>query len=143
MKLFTEFYADYLLHKMTPGDVIKAKPYLKDVWYDEPTGQFGRPASYHHQVQQLDVPGAWQKINYPALIICGEYDWIMSIQEHEYIEHIVNATHSGNGELKIISQMDHHFSNYKNRQEAFEGAYINYSTEAFTLIFNWINKNLN
>lgn len=140
MKLFAEFYGDYLLHNKTPRDVISAKPHLKDLWYDGPESQFGRPSVYHHQVQQLNVPAAWQKINFPVLVIYGEYDWIMSRQEHEYIAHVVNSSHPGSAELKIIPQMDHHFSIYKTPKEAFEGNYINYSQDVFPSIQNWIKS---
>jgi pimeloyl-ACP methyl ester carboxylesterase len=140
MQLFPEFYTDYLIKKQTPGEVIKQKPYMAKVWYDEPTSQFGRPARYHHQVQQLDVAGAWQKLKSPVLVIYGQYDWIMSRQEHEYIVHLVNGIRPGTASLQVIPNMDHHFSIYKTPQEAFDGSYINYSKEVFPMIMNWIRS---
>lgn len=142
MKLFAEFYNDYLLSGKTPAEVTMAKPHLKDIWYDKPASQFGRPSAYHHQVQQLNVPAAWEQIDAPVLVLYGEYDWIMSRQEHEYITQIVNSNHPGTAELKIITKMDHHFSIYKTPKEAFEGNYINYSTDVFPMIQNWIKSKL-
>lgn len=138
MNLFSEFYSDYLIKKQTPGEVIKQKPHLAEIWYDEPTSQFGRPAKYHHQVQHLDVAGAWQKLSSPVLVIYGQYDWIMSRQEHEYIVHLVNGLRPGTATLQVIPNMDHHFSVYKTTQEAFEGSYVNYSKDVFPMIMNWI-----
>lgn len=143
MNYFAEFYTDYLIQRRMPKEITDSKSYLKDIWYDEPTAQFGRPAAYHQQVQQLDVPGAWQKISCPVMSIYGEYDWIMSKQENEYIAYVVNAIHPGKAEFHVIPKKDHHFSIYKTPQEAFEGAYVNYSKDVFPLIMNWVSKGLN
>lgn len=140
MKLYAEFYFDYLIGKMTPKQVMEKKPHLKDIWYDQPESQFGRPSVYHHQVQDLDVPAAWQKMKCPVLVIYGELDWIMSKQEHEYIVNVVNSMHPGNAELKIIKGMDHHFSVYSTLRESFDASTINYSEEVFPAIAQWIGK---
>lgn len=140
MTLFAEFYTNYLIHQNTPGEIVTKEPHLKEIWYDEPSSQFGRPSAYHQQVQQLDVSGAWEKINFPVLVLYGEYDWIMSRYEHDYIVHVVNETHPGNATLQVIPQMDHHFSVYKSPQEAFESSYINYSKEALPIVMNWIKS---
>lgn len=142
MKLFSEFYTDYLIAKRTPKQIIESKPYLKEVWYDEPESQFGRPSAYHHQVQELNVPGAWQRINYPALVIYGELDWIMSKQEHDYIVNVVNTTHPGHAELRIIKGMDHHFSIYNSLNESFEASSVNYAKDVFPFIKQWIDQRL-
>lgn len=142
MKLFSEFYADYLLRGKTPGEVLEAKPHLAGIWYDKPGSQFGRPSAYHHQVQDLDVPAAWEKTDCPVLVIYGEYDWIMSRQEHEYIAHVVNSRRPGLAELKIIPGMDHHFSVYKTPREAFDGNYVNYSTDVFAVIQRWVEATM-
>src|SRR5688500_8138792 len=83
MRKYIDFYNDYLHYKMTPKEIIEQKPYLKGTWYDGDAHQYGRPAVYYQQVQEKNVAAAWEKIKSPTLVIYGEYDWIMSIEDHE------------------------------------------------------------
>lgn len=138
MTLFSEFYVDYLIKKATPKTIIESKPHLKSIWYDGPTSQFGRPSQYHQQLQNLDVAGAMSKLSCPALVVFGEFDWIMSRPDHEYITHVINKSHPGRAELIVIPGMDHHFSVYKTREEAFEGSTVNYAQQAFSAIHKWM-----
>ena len=53
----------------TPVMAIKAHPEWKDLWYDEPTRQYGRAMRYYQQLQALDVEGAWREVAVPTLVI--------------------------------------------------------------------------
>ncbi|MGH9754756.1 MAG: alpha/beta fold hydrolase [Blastocatellia bacterium] len=122
MKGYAEFYTDYLVRKMTPREVLRAKPHLATLWYDMPEHQYGRPASFYHQLQDLNLASAWEKVDAPVLILYGEYDWIMSRADHELIAEIVNSKHPGRATFVELPKTDHLFMTYDNIGAAFEGA---------------------
>jgi pimeloyl-ACP methyl ester carboxylesterase len=120
VKPLSEFHAAYLLERRTPAEVIRLKPALKSVWYDEPTHQYGRPAAYYHQLQALDLGAAWSKVAVPALIVWGEYDWIMSREDQTLIVDAINANAPGRARLLTVPRMDHSFSTHATPKGAFD-----------------------
>jgi pimeloyl-ACP methyl ester carboxylesterase len=122
MRGYSEFYDDYLIRKKTPGEIIQAKPNLADLWYDQPDHQYGRPASFYHQLEDLDLLGAWARVDVPVLAIHGEYDWIMSREDHEIIAALVNKNHPGNGRFVELPKTNHLLFSYPSSQEAFKNA---------------------
>jgi pimeloyl-ACP methyl ester carboxylesterase len=120
VKPLSEFYAAYLLERRTPADVMRLKPALKNAWYDEPEHQYGRPAAYYHQLQALDLGAAWSKVAVPALIVWGEYDWIMSRDDQTLIVDSVNANAPGKARLLTVARMDHSFSTHATPKAAFD-----------------------
>lgn len=121
MKGYSEFYLDYLLRKMTPREILKAKPHLSALWDDDPEHQYGRPASFFHQLQELNLSGNWQKVEAPVLVMHGEYDWIMSRDDHELIAEIVNSKQAGRARFIALSKTDHLFMTFENMSKAFNG----------------------
>lgn len=121
MKGYVEFYTDYLVRKMTPREVLRSKPHLATLWDDLPEHQYGRPASFYHQLQDLNLASAWEKVDSPVLILHGEYDWIMSRADHELIAEIVNSKHPGHATFVELPKTDHLFMTYDNIGAAFEG----------------------
>jgi pimeloyl-ACP methyl ester carboxylesterase len=83
MSGYSEFYADYLIRKQTPGEVIRVKPQFAAFWSDEPAHQYGRPAAYFQQLQDLNLAAAWENVDAPVLAIWGGHDWTMSREDHE------------------------------------------------------------
>src|SRR5439155_1088389 len=79
---FETLYHLYLIDGLTPGEAIRRKPALKPRWYDAPDGQYGRPAAFFQQLQRLNLAEAWSHVAVPTLAIHGEYDWIMSGDDH-------------------------------------------------------------
>ena len=120
VKQLAEFHAAYLLERRTPAEVIRLKPALKGVWYDEPTHQYGRPAAFYHQLQALDLGAAWSKVAVPALIVWGEYDWIMSREDQSLIVEAVNANAPGKARLLSVPRMDHSFSTHATPKGGFD-----------------------
>jgi len=78
VKAFTQFYDLYLIQRQTPGEALRQHPEWKAMWYDEPDGQYGRPASFYQQLQALNLGQLWQKVEAPVLVIHGSSDTIMS-----------------------------------------------------------------
>src|SRR6266536_303139 len=104
MRGFAQFYTDYLLEHRTPAELLARRTALRPLWYDEPGHQYGRPAAYYHAVQALDVEAAWAAVaerGIPALVVRGEYDWIMGPAEAERAVEIVNARRPGLARLIV------------------------------------------
>jgi pimeloyl-ACP methyl ester carboxylesterase len=107
MKIFTDFYSSYLMHGQTPGQVLAAHPEWKSVWYDEPDGQYGRPAAFYQQLQSLNLGKVWQEVSAPVLVLHGTADTIMSRADCIAIADTVNRTHPGHAEFVEIEAADH------------------------------------
>ena len=140
VKKFSLFYHEYLFKKRKPSAIIETDPGYKSLWYQANDLQFGRPVKYYQQLQELNMSYYWNKINCPVLVVYGEYDWIMSRAEQENIAQLLNQKNPGSCKLAVIPGMNHHFSRYKNAQEAFDEPNINYEADAFKEMKNWIDK---
>jgi pimeloyl-ACP methyl ester carboxylesterase len=111
-----EFHAAYLFERLTPAEVMKRRPHLEGVWYDEADSQYGRPARFYHQLQSLDLAAAWSRVRVPALIVWGEYDWIMDRSDQELIRELVGPQ----ARLLIVPRADHTLSVQPDAKAAFE-----------------------
>ena len=107
VKQFTNFYSLFLIHKTTPGEIIKQHPEWAALWYDEPDGQYGRPAAFYQQLQDLNLGETWSAVNVPVLVLRGDADTIMSRSDTFEIANIVNRTHPGRAEYIEIPGADH------------------------------------
>jgi pimeloyl-ACP methyl ester carboxylesterase len=110
VKVFTDFYNLYLMKGMTPGQVMAQHPEWKNLWYDSPDGQYGRPAAFYQQLQALNLGEAWQKVTAPVLVIRGTGDNIMSRSDSEAIVRIVNQIHPDRARYLQIENMTHGFT---------------------------------
>ena len=107
LKQFTDFYSLYLIHKMTPGKIIKLHPEWSALWYDEPEGQYGRPAEFYQQLQELNLGATWSAVNAPVLVLHGTSDTIMSHADSIEVANMVNRTHPGHAKFIEIADADH------------------------------------
>ena len=138
MKGYSEFYDDYLIQHKTPGEIIKNKARLAKLWSDEPDHQYGRPASFYYQLEDLDLLSAWAKVNVPVLALHGEYDWIMSRNDHEIIAGLVDKHQPGAGKFSQLEKTNHLLFAYPTPEEAFKGApsgHYNPAATSLTLDF--------
>lgn len=138
MRGFEEFYAGYLLDRKLPGDVVKAKPHLASLWNDEPARQYGRPAAFYHQLQSLNLAEAWSKVSVPTLVVWGEYDWIMSRDDHERIVALVNANTKGAARLMVVPGMTHFVSVHDTLKDAMAGKGGKFPEEVASEVLRWL-----
>lgn len=110
VKAFSDFYNLYLMKGMTPGQVIAQHPEWKGLWHDSADGQYGRPAAFYQQLQELNLGDAWQKVSAPVLVIRGGTDDIMSRADSQAIAEIVNQAHPGRARYLEIDGMGHGFT---------------------------------
>ena len=107
LKAFAQFYDLYLNQKMTPGKIVDHHPEWKSLWYDERDGQYGRPAAFYQQLQELNLGEAWQKVNVPVLVLRGTADTVMSDADSRTLANIVNHAHPGQARYMEIEGADH------------------------------------
>jgi len=138
MRGYADLYAAYLNGGVTPGEVIARRPDLKPLWTDEPARQYGRPARYYQQVQKLDVWGAWLAQTAPALLVHGEYDWIMSADDPASVANALNAKKPGQATLLMAPRMDHQFDRYPSQAAAFAEEGGTYDKDTADRIVAWI-----
>lgn len=107
VKAFTDFYSLYLIRGQTPGQVIAAHPEWKSLWYDEPGGQYGRPAAFYQQLQALNLGKVWEEVSAPVLVIHGKVDTIMSYADSHAIYDSVRRAHPGHVSFLEFEAGDH------------------------------------
>ena len=140
MRGYSEFYSMYLNWKLTPAEVIRQRPHLGKLWDDEPERQYGRPAAFNHQVQELNVEAAWEQISAPVLVIYGEYDWIMSRDDHELVVQIVNQRHPATARLVIAPKTSHSLDVYESMEKAFKEEGSKFDDGLVTLMIDWLKE---
>jgi pimeloyl-ACP methyl ester carboxylesterase len=119
MKKYASFYDLYLNARLTPGEIIGRRAELKPIWYDEPARQYGRPAAYYHQLEELNLAEAWGKVNAPVLAVHGEYDWIMSADDYRLLVNSVNARYAGSASYIDWPRADHVLFTHAAQEKAF------------------------
>lgn len=139
---YSEFYSMYLNQKLTPAEVIRQRPRLASLWSGPPAHQYGRPAAYFQQVQDLNVEAAWENVSAPVLIVYGEYDWIMSRGDQDLIAGIVNRRHPGHARLVIIPRAGHNLDIYETPQAAFTGTGGKSDEGVANLMVEWLRSNI-
>ncbi|HXZ78908.1 MAG TPA: PDZ domain-containing protein [Terriglobales bacterium] len=140
MRGYEEFYDLYLNGVKTPGEVLREKPNLAPLWTEDGGHQYGRPAAFYQQLQDLNLAAAWQKVNVPVLSVHGEYDWIMTGQDHQMIAGIVNANKPGFGKFVEIPKMDHGYNVYETPVAAFNGTGGRFSETVSPLVLEWLRQ---
>jgi pimeloyl-ACP methyl ester carboxylesterase len=143
MRGFAVFYTEYLLGRRTPAEVLAAHPELRPLWYDEPTHQYGRPAAYYHQAQALNVEGAWAALaerGVPALVVWGEYDWIMSRDDQELAVGIVNRRRPGLATLAVLPRTGHGLTVFDSLAESFADEREVYDGQPDRMIVSWLRE---
>lgn len=143
MRGYSEFYSLYLNQRLTPGEIIRQKPSMSGLWYGQPAHQYGRPAAYFQQLQELNVEAAWERVSSPTLVIYGEYDWIMSREDNEIIADTVNRRRPGAARLVIQPKAGHNLEVYESMQAAFNGTGGKIDEGVVNVILGWLKSNVN
>lgn len=141
MRKTAAFYVLYLNRGMTPAEIAKERPELAGVWSDEPERQYGRPLAYYRQLQGLNLEEAWARVAVPVLAIHGEYDFIMSREDHERIVSIVNARRAGAARFVEVPGMDHVFARHASAVEGMTRMGTGpFAADALETILAWLKE---
>jgi pimeloyl-ACP methyl ester carboxylesterase len=132
-------YHDVLIKGRAPDAVIKDDPALRTAWDSEDMKTlYGRPVAYYQQLQALNLTEAWSKVRSPALVLWGEYDWIMSRHDSEGIVNHINANMPGAAQLVILPKAGHTMQNYPDLKTAFNGRQGPFDQSIATRITGWL-----
>jgi pimeloyl-ACP methyl ester carboxylesterase len=129
----------FLIERLTPGEAIRRHPELKRRWYDADGGQYGRPAAFFQQLQALNLAEIWSQVKAPTLVIHGEYDWIMSAEDHRMIAGLVAKNGSALATLVEAPKTSHVLEVLSDERAAFEGSGP-YNADVTALIVRWLRE---
>ncbi|MBX3240193.1 MAG: PDZ domain-containing protein [Chitinophagaceae bacterium] len=138
MQGYIEFHTTYLAGKKKPAQVMQEKPHLKELWYDEPAHQYGRPAKFYHQVQSQNFMKHWSEVKAPVLVVAGEFDWIMTLDDGKLLTELLNQKSPGQVTFLEGKGMDHHWMKYNNPVDAFNEKNGMYDAETVGKMIEWI-----
>jgi pimeloyl-ACP methyl ester carboxylesterase len=140
-KGIAELYTDYLIHGRAPAEIFAAKPHLQPLWTDPtPATQYGRPPAYYQQLQKLNLAEAWSKVNVPALVMHGEFDWIMSREDHELIASWINRNQPGAAEFVAVPKAGHGYQTFASWEKSFSWQAEAYDQTHLTRIKDWLAR---
>lgn len=141
MVQYATFYDLYLNHQMTPGQIIAQHPEFATIWYDAPDHQYGRPALFYEQLQQLNLAEAWDRVSVPVLAVHGEYDWVMSGDDARLLVAALNAKHAGSAEFVEWPHADHSLYTHASDQKAFHrDADQKYDPKLTDMVLIWLKS---
>src|SRR5882724_8312680 len=142
MKRASTLYYDWLIKGRRVTDILKERPELAELW---PEGKdhmhlYGRPLKFYEQLQELNLAAAWSRVKVPALILHGQYDWIMSREDSELIAQIVNANVPGAARFVEVPNMGHGGQHYLSMADAFAGKEASFDPEIIRTMTDWLKQ---
>ena len=141
MKRAATLYYEWLIKGRLVGDILKEQPQLADLW---PEGKdhahlYGRPLAFYQQLQKLNLAAAWSRVTAPTYALRGEFDWIMSREDHQLIAAYVSAK-GGDAYAYEVPKMGHTFQHYLNLADAFKGKEAPFDSKVIQLLTDWLMK---
>jgi pimeloyl-ACP methyl ester carboxylesterase len=145
MKRAATFYSDWLIKDNGVDELMRGHPELAELW---PEGKdhahlYGRPLVFYQQLQKLNLAAAWARVKVPTLVLHGQYDWIMSREDHELIAQYVNANQPGAARFVEVPAMGHTFQHYLSSGDAFKGNEAQFDPKVVQLLTDWLKENSN
>jgi pimeloyl-ACP methyl ester carboxylesterase len=142
MKGAATLYYNWLIKKITVDRILREHPELAELW---PGGKdhahlYGRPLLFYEQLQNLNLAAAWSRVNVPALILHGQYDWIMSREDPELMARYVNANQPGAARFIEVPEMGHTFQHYGSFADAFNGKEADFDPKVLRLLTDWLKE---
>ena len=141
MKGAATLYQEWLIKGRSVDDILKEQPQLADLW---PEGKdhahlYGRPLAFYQQLQKLNLAAAWSRVTAPTYALRGEFDWIMSREDHQLIAAYVSAK-GGDAYAYEVPKMGHTFQHYLNLADAFKGKEAPFDSKVIQLLTDWLMK---
>ncbi len=83
---------------------------------------FGRHYTFFHQLNDVNIPLAWGRIEADVLSLWGEADAVSGRDDHEAIAAVVEAAHPGRGQFRVVPRSGHGFDRADSPREALRAA---------------------
>jgi pimeloyl-ACP methyl ester carboxylesterase len=144
MKGAVTLYFDWLIKHRSVAEIVNEQRKLAELW---PEGKdldhlYGRPLKFYEQLQQLNLAAAWSRVKVPALILHGEFDWIMSREDPHLMAQYVNANMPGAARFMEVPEMGHTFQHYRSMAEAFADKSAPFDPKVIRLLADWLQDQL-
>jgi pimeloyl-ACP methyl ester carboxylesterase len=139
MKGAASLYQDWLIKNKTIEEILHEHAELAELW---PEGKdrahlYGRPLVFYQQLQNLNLAAAWSHVKVPTLVLHGQFDWIMSREDHELIARYVNMNRPGAARFVEVPGMGHTFQHYLSFVDAFHGKEAPFEPKVAKLVTDW------
>jgi pimeloyl-ACP methyl ester carboxylesterase len=138
----TTLYYEWLIKGRRIDEIIREGPDLAGLW---PEGKdhahlYGRPLAFYEQLQRLNLADAWSRVKVPALIVHGQYDWIMSREDSELMAQYVNANLPGAARFLQVPEMGHGGQRYLSMADAFAGKQAPFDPKIIRVFTDWLER---
>src|SRR5260370_4039516 len=142
MKAAATLYHNWLIKGSGVDEILKEQPQLTEIWPEgaDHNHLYGRPLAFYQQLQNLNLAGAWSRVKVPTLVLHGQYDWIMSREDHELIAQYVNSNRPGAARFIEVPDMGHTFQHYLSFADAFKGKSAAFDPKALRLLTDWFKE---
>jgi len=142
LKRAATLYHWLLVEGKQPRDLFREQPALADLWpeggdYDH---LYGRPIAFYQQLQKLNLAAAWSRVKVPAIVLHGQYDWIMSREDPELIAQYVNANQPASARFVEVPEMGHTFQHYLSFADAFKGKGAPFDRAVLRILTDWFKE---
>ena len=141
MKRAAKLYYEWLIKDRPVGDILEEQPQLADLW---PEGKdhahlYGRPLAFYQQLQKLNVAAVWSRVTAPTYALRGEFDWIMSREDHQLIAAYVSGN-GGDAFAYEVPKTGHTFQHYLSLADAFKDKEGPFDSKVIGLLTDWLMK---
>jgi pimeloyl-ACP methyl ester carboxylesterase len=142
MKNAATLYHDWLIKNKTVDQILQENSELAELWPEEKDHAhlYGRPLAFYQQLQKLNPAAVWARVKVPTLVLHGQYDWIMSREDHELIAQYVNANRPGAARFIEVAEMGHTFQHYLSFADAFHGKSAQFNSKVLRLLTDWFKE---
>ena len=128
MRGLRTFLTEIYVAEKPLDDVIASHPEFKDDFPNPPYMHAGKHYRYFQEINRLNLPREWQKVDVDVLALWGAADFVSYPDEHESIAEIVNGKHPGRAVYRVLPETDHWFNKADSRaasmqQGPFGGSY--------------------
>ena len=142
MKAAATLYHNWLIKGRGVDEILKEQPQLTEIWPEgaDHNHLYGRPLAFYQQLQNLNLAGAWSRVKVPTLVLHGQYDWIMSREDHELIAQYVNSNRPGGARFIEVPDMGHTFQHYLSFADAFKGKSAAFDPKGLRILTDWLKE---
>ena len=142
IKLATTLYYEWLINGRSVPEILNEKPELAELWPEgkDETHLYGRPLKFYQDLQKLNLARAWYRVRLPALILHGQYDWIMSREDSELIAQYVNTNFPGAARFVELADTGHGGQHYLSMADAFAGKQAPFDPKIIRTMTDWLEQ---
>jgi len=113
----------YLIERLAPAQIAARTPALapavREIFEGEEATFAGRSAEFWRQVNEVNLPAAWNKASGSVLALWGASDFVAGRLDHELLATHVNGQRPRTARFVALPRSDHAFQNAASEAESF------------------------